>query len=150
MTYKIEFGDAKQLRKTLLITSFIGISFKSLFQNSTGDFEFFGFIIPVADASIIPNLIGFLIIYLLIALVIRYRDEEFRKRYKKAKEYSKNIYNEPSDKQLQQYQEMEKLLKDSNFKKSLRKFGIYFLDIYFPLALGVFALFKIFINFKLS
>ena len=89
MIDKFEFGDAKQLRKSLLVTSFIGIVFENLIKHSTGNIEFLGFKIPVSDANIIPTLIGYLIIYFMVALIIRYSDEKFRKRHKEYMDYLK-------------------------------------------------------------
>ena len=75
MIDNLEFSDTKQIRKTLLISSFAGVYFKMLVKNSTGNIEFLGFKIPVEDASIIPQLVGYLIIFEIIALLIRYSDE---------------------------------------------------------------------------
>lgn len=75
MLDNFEFSDTKQVRKTLLISSFIGISFKMLVKNSTGTIEFFGFKIPVEDASVIPEIVGYLIVFEIAALVIRYSDD---------------------------------------------------------------------------
>ena len=82
MIDKIELGNVKQVIKTLLIVSFIGFSFNELVQFSTGELEFLGFKIPIEDATVIPSLIGYIIIYLLFALIIRYSDENFQKKYK--------------------------------------------------------------------
>lgn len=145
MLDKIQLGSAKQLRNTLLITSFIGISFNALFANATGDFEFFGFKIPIDDVSIIPQLIGFLIIYFLIALIIRYSNEKFRDRYKEATEYSRFMSGkEHSDKMLQDIN-MKNYLRDNKTKRFFRKQGLYILDLYFPIILGLFAILKIFL-----
>ena len=83
MIDNFEFSDTKQIRKTLLITSFAGICFKVLVKNSTGNIEFFGFKLPVEDASIIPYLAGGMIVFEIIALIIRYSDESAREKYKK-------------------------------------------------------------------
>ena len=141
MIDKIEFGDAKQVRKTLLITSFIGVSFKALIENSTGNLEFFGFKIPITDASIIPNFIGYLIIYFIIALFIRYSDESFRKNYKEALEY---VENRNDEKKNSKYNEARGIINDNNFKRLFRYFSIIFLDIVFPICLGIFSIYKIF------
>ena len=83
MIDNFEFSDTKQIRKTILITSFAGICFKMLVKNSTGTIEFIGFKIPVSEAHVIPNLVGYVIIFEIIALIIRYSDEEAREQYKK-------------------------------------------------------------------
>lgn len=156
MLDKIEMGDAKQLRKTLLITSFIGISFNALFANATGDFEFFGFKIPTADTSVIPKLVGLMIIYFLIALIIRYNNEKFRERYKIGLDYAKDVKEaaeefqrgnqmEPDDDDIVFERSLRSFVNDSMFKKFVRVKGIVFLDIYFPLLLAVFAILKIFL-----
>ena len=79
MLEKFEFSDTRQVRKTLLISSFIGLAFEKLSIYSTGSIKFLGFKIPVEKADFIPELIGYLIIYLLIALIIRYSDEDLKK-----------------------------------------------------------------------
>ena len=90
MIDNFEFSDTKQIRKTLLITSFAGICFKILVKNSTGHIEFFGFKLPVEDASIIPYLVGSVIAFEIIALIIRYSDESAREKYKKYITYIKD------------------------------------------------------------
>ena len=133
MIDNFEFSDAKQVRKTLLITSFAGICFKALVKNSTGNIEFFGFKIPVEDASIIPALVGGLIIFEIIALVIRYSDETARENYKKhldilivrsEKERGSNIF--------------------PYYRNNIIKKSVLFLDIIFPLLFGIASLIKIF------
>ena len=46
MIDKIEFSSFKQVRKTLLIASFVGILFKNIAKYSSGSIDFFGFKIP--------------------------------------------------------------------------------------------------------
>lgn len=83
MIDNFEFSDTKQFRKTILITSFAGVCFKMLVKNSTGNIEFIGFKIPVSEVHIFPNLVGYVIIFEIIALIIRYNDENAREKYKK-------------------------------------------------------------------
>ena len=144
MIDNFEFSDAKQVRKTLLITSFAGICFKALVKNSTGNIEFFGFKIPVEDASIIPTLVGCLIIFEIIALIIRYSDEAAREKYKKYLDYIKdnnmvNIRIQSEDKNVPQS------LRPNYTKNNIIKKSVIFLDIIFPLLIGLFALIKIFV-----
>lgn len=91
MIDNFEFSNTKQIRKTLLISSFAGISFKLLVKNSTGNIEFLGFRIPVEDASIIPQLAGYLIIFEIIALLIRYSDELSKVKYEKFLKFIKDL-----------------------------------------------------------
>lgn len=133
MIDNFEFSDAKQVRKTLLITSFAGICFKALVKNSTGNIEFFGFKIPVEDASIIPTLVGGLIIFEIIALVIRYSDETARENYKK----HLDMLIVPSEK------ERRSNIFQYNQNNIIKK-SVLFLDIIFPLLFGITSLIKIF------
>lgn len=144
MIDNFEFSDTKQIRKTLLITSFAGICFKVLVKNSTGHIEFFGFKLPVEDASIIPYLAGSMIIFEIIALIIRYSDELARERYKKYLKYIED--NNMSEINLQYNDKhVPQSLKPNYTKNDIIKKSVYFLDILFPLILGSGALVKIFL-----
>ena len=139
MVHKFEFSDTKKLRKSLLTTSFIGICFNSLIKYSTGNFEFLGFKIPIKDASIIPHLIGYLIIYFIIALIIRYSDEKLKKYFENLKEY----------RSLNKEDQIEFLEKNFGIKIKgtqikVTKFALVFIDLIFPIILGIFTLFKVF------
>lgn len=144
MIDNFEFSDTKQIRKTLLITSFAGICFKVLVLNSTGHIEFIGFNIPVKDASIIPYLVGSMIIFEIIALIIRYSDESGREKYKKYLKYigdnnMSEINLRYNDKHVPQK------LKPSYAKNNAIKKSVFFLDIIFPIILGLTSLVKIFL-----
>jgi hypothetical protein len=147
---KFEFSDAKQVRKTLLITSFAGICFKSLVRHSTGNIEFLGFKIPVEDASVIPSLFGYLIIYFLATLLIRYSDEKFKEQYNRYSEHIKrraeNIEKGGGYSTSRELLERElgKELHELHRKLQITKFGVLFVDILFPIIFGLFALFVIF------
>lgn len=143
MVENFEFSNTKQVRKTLLITSFAGICFKSLVKNSTGNIEFFGFKIPVEDASIIPTLVGCVIIYEIIALLIRYSDESAREVYKKYLKYIEEN-NMPEIRLKYNDKHVPQSLKPNYTKNKAIEKSVMFLDIIFPLLLGLFALFKIF------
>jgi hypothetical protein len=140
MIDKIEFSDAKQVRKSLLITSFIGIAFQALVQHSTGNIEFLGFKIPVADAGVIPSFIGYLVAYFIIALLIRYNDENLRTKYKEYVEYLKlKTHGEREN-----YEKAKSELYPSNFKIKLIRASIVLIDIFFPILFGLFTLYRIF------
>lgn len=144
MIDNFEFSDTKQVRKTLLISSFAGICFKLLVKNSTGNIEFFGFKIPVDDANVIPQLIGFLILFEIIALIIRYSDEEMREKYKKYLRFieERNI----SEIRLQRERENVPQSLQPNYKKvKIVKRSVFLLDIIFPIILGIGAEIKIFL-----
>lgn len=144
MIEDFEFSNTKQIRKTLLITSFAGICFKALVKNSTGHIEFFGFKIPVEDASIIPYLVGSLIIFEIIALIIRYGDESSREKYKKYLKFIED--NNMSEINRQYYDKhVPQSLKPNYKKNEIIKKSVFFLDIIFPLLLGAASLVKIFI-----
>lgn len=144
MIDNFEFSDTKQIRKTILITSFAGICFKMLVKNSTGNIEFIGFKIPVSEAHIIPNLVGYVIIFEIIALIIRYSDEDAREKYKKYLKFieERNI----SEIRIQRENENVPQKLQPNYKKvEIIKKSVFFLDIIFPIILGIGALIKIFI-----
>lgn len=144
MIDNFEFSDTKQIRKTILITSFAGICFKMLVKNSTGNIEFIGFKIPVSEAHIIPNLVGYVIIFEIIALIIRYSDEDAREKYKKYLKFieERNI----SEIRIQRENENVPQKLRPNYKKvEIIKKSVFFLDIIFPIILGIGALIKIFI-----
>ena len=144
MIDNFEFSDTKQIRKTILITSFAGICFKMLVKNSTGNIEFIGFKIPVSEAHIIPNLVGYVIIFEIIALIIRYNDEDAREKYKKYLKFieERNI----SEIRIQRENENVPQKLRPNYKKAeIINKSVFFLDIIFPIILGIGALIKIFI-----
>lgn len=144
MIDNFEFSDTKQIRKTILITSFAGICFKMLVKNSTGNIEFIGFKIPVSEAHIIPNLVGYVIIFEIIALIIRYNDEGAREKYKKYLKFieERNI----SEIRIQRENENVPQKLRPNYKKvEIINKSVFFLDIIFPIILGIGALIKIFI-----
>jgi phosphate starvation-inducible membrane PsiE len=144
MIDNFEFSDTKQIRKTILITSFAGICFKMLVKNSTGNIEFIGFKIPVSEAHIIPNLVGYVIIFEIIALIIRYNDEDAREKYKKYLKFieERNI----SEIRIQRENENVPQKLRPNYKKvEIINKSVFFLDIIFPIILGIGALIKIFI-----
>lgn len=152
MIDNFEFSDAKQVRKTLLITSFIGICFKSLVKHSTENIEFFGFNIPIKDSSIIPNFIGYLIMYFLVALLIRYLDEKLQKKVTKFRDRLKNIENDFRERENLRLNEDAKMYfehLDRELMKTVQQsrftnVGITLLDFIFPVAFGLFSLYVIF------
>ncbi len=146
MIDNFDFSDTKQVRKTLLISSFAGICFKILVSHSTGNIEFLGFKIPVKDATIIPVMIGCMIIYEMLVLVIRYNDENLREIYKQKNEYLEKFG--PLDRSFKL--NAGKLMADQQFyvhpiKVTLVKHGVKFIDILFPLILGLISLLIIFL-----
>lgn len=144
MIDNFEFSDTKQVRKTLLITAFAGICFKILVKNSTGNIEFLGFKIPVSDAHVIPNLIGFMVIFQIIALIIRYSDEGAREKYKK---YLKFIAEHNRDEILisRGSEWVPQSLKPNRIRVRNIEHSVFFLDIVFPILLGLISLVKIFL-----
>jgi hypothetical protein len=143
MIENFEFGDTKQVRKTLLLTSLIGLLLKNLIKHSTGEFEFIGFKIPIEKASIIPEFVGYIIIYEIIVLIIRFSDEKLKEKFKKYEEYLE--YNKPNTLHHQLKESMMKssLPKESNVK--LVKYSILLVDIIFPILFGIISLIRIFI-----
>lgn len=142
MIDKLEFSDVKQVRKSLIISSTFGIFFKLLVEYSTGYIKFLGFEIPIKNADILPNFISAIIVYFLISLIIRFLDEKFREKYEEdfrthgfrtEKPFSEVDFNDP---------EFKKFTYDMVKRPKLKgiRFGILFLDIVFPLLLGILSL----------
>jgi hypothetical protein len=144
MIDNFEFSDTKQIRKTLLITSFAGICFKILVKNSTGHIEFFGFKLPVEDASIIPYLVGSVIAFEIIALIIRYSDESAREKYKKYITYIKDN-NMPEINLQYNDKHVPQSMKPNYSRNEIIRKSVFFLDILFPLILGIGTLVHIFL-----
>ncbi|WHF52409.1 hypothetical protein QGN23_03795 [Chryseobacterium gotjawalense] len=144
MIDNFEFSDTKQIRKTLLISSFAGISFKMLVKNSTGNIEFLGFKIPVEDASIIPQLVGYLIIFEIIALLIRYSDEFSKEKYAKFLKFIKERNMTEINIQYSSDKFVPDKLKPNYTLNTVIKKSVFFLDVIFPILLGLFAILKIF------
>lgn len=144
MIDNFEFSDTKQIRKTLLITSFVGICFKILVKNSTGHIEFFGFKLPVEDASIIPYLVGSVIAFEIIALIIRYSDESAREKYKKYITYIKDN-NMPEINLQYNDKHVPQSMKPNYSRNEIIRKSVFFLDILFPLILGIGTLVHIFL-----
>jgi hypothetical protein len=130
MIDNFEFSDTKQVRKTLIITSFAGICFKALVKNSTGHIEFFGFKIPVQDASVIPYFVGGIIIFEIIALIIRYSDESARKKYANYLKYIQdNNMSEINRKSYDDY--VPQILKPNYSKNEIIKRSVFFFRYYY-------------------
>lgn len=146
MSENFEFSDAKQVRKTLLITSFVGICFKLLVKNSVGEIEFLGFKIPVEDASIIPKLVGYMVIYEILVLIIRYSDENFKILYKKQKDHINNSKMPKNFIETLSNFDAKKRFFINPRKVEIIKYGLIFIDIIFPILLGIISLYIIFIN----
>jgi hypothetical protein len=143
MIDNFEFSDTKQIRKTILITAFAGICFKILVKNATGNIEFLGFKIPIEDAHVIPQLIGCVIIFEIIALIIRYSDEGAREKYKKYLKFiEERNMSEILLKRNDEYVPLS--LKPNYMKVKVIEKSVLFLDIIFPIILGIGALIKIF------
>ncbi len=144
MIDNFEFSDTKQIRKTILITSFAGICFKVLVKNSTGNIEFLGFKIPIDDAQVIPQLVAYVIIFEIIALIIRYSDEGAREKYKKYLKFIEE--HNMSEIRIRQSDEWVPQSLKPNYKKvKTIENSVLFLDIIFPIILGIGAILKIFL-----
>jgi hypothetical protein len=145
MTDNFEFDDVKKVRKSLLIVSVAGIFLKQLIKYSTGEIKFLGFSIPVGEATFLSNMIGFIIIFYIIALAIRFSSEQFPKYYKKKLEFYdiQAMFKEAGT--FAKYTDGKKTF-DKNIKwvEVLIKYSTTFLDIIFPLLLGIISLFIIF------
>ncbi|WP_418513726.1 hypothetical protein [Corallibacter sp.] len=121
---KIEFDDFKKVRKSLLIFSLTGIIFKTLINNSTGDFELFGLTFDKNNEDIIPNLLFYTIIFLLIVFIIRGYNEHFKEYLiRKTKSYLKDF--EKINKEIVKITKGEKSEKEINeeIKKIFEEFN---------------------------
>lgn len=141
MIDKVDFSSSKQVRKSLLLASFAGISFDMIVQYSTGNVEFLGFKIPVDDADIIPKLIGYLIVYFVVALIIRYIVELEKNDFKT---FIENVKDGASirddDKQV-----VSNRFRKHTSRNRIYKYPIIFIDLIFPVLFGLFVLYRIFI-----
>jgi len=141
MIDNLEFNNSKQVRKTLLIVSFLSIMFKKMIKYSTGNIEFIGFKIPVSDANIIPEFISYLTIYYCVALVLRYFDDEFKSNFDKlTHRYEKGLEFSKDPKGYQHYDEIDNKMKPNGI---IRK-GVIFIDLIFPLIFGFFSICYVF------
>ncbi len=89
---KLEFGNVKQPRKNLMISSATAIVVSQLVKYSEGVISFLAFTIPENNKPILNKLMWCIVLYFIIALAIRYYDEEFIKWYKREMR-SIEIYN---------------------------------------------------------
>jgi len=80
----LEFETVKQLRKSLLITSVIGIANAYMIKYSTDCISFFGFTFDSSEKStIITKLLGCIVFYFWASFIIKFRNDEIPKIYKK-------------------------------------------------------------------
>lgn len=142
MIDKLEFGNVKSLRKSLLIISTLGIFFTELLKYSTGNIEFLGFKIPINQASFLLCFIGYIIVFYILALLIRFSDEEFRRLYKIKLDGITGNYTitfvSPEESKKQLY------INKTKWVRNVLKYLVISLDIIFPLVLGIIALIIIF------
>ena len=139
MLEKLEFDEVKKIRKSLIVTSATGIIVSQLIKYSTSEINFLGFKIPKEDASIISNLIGFIVIYYITSLLIRFFDEEFGNFIKKRQ--SEIIQQGFFPMLTQEEYDRQRFLNSIQRVIKAIKWSKYFLDLIFPIALGVTSLF---------
>ncbi|RIV68771.1 hypothetical protein [Flagellimonas aequoris] len=140
----MDFETVKQLRKSLLITSVIGIAISYMIEYSTGCVSFFGFTFATSGkVSIISKLLGCIVFYFWISFIIKFWKDELPKIYKKR--INKELddwfgYGNNPDKENLKKEIEEKVKKDMrhHFKSSERL--IKTIDIYFPIALGIYSM----------
>ncbi|MBP0904836.1 hypothetical protein ACFSKN_04785 [Mariniflexile gromovii] len=155
MSLELEFDDVKKLRKSLLVASVVGIFLAKLVKYSKEDttIDFLGFSLPIGDATFLPNYIGYLIIFFIIALIIRYSNDTFKKEYEKTIKIISNERISPYEVGFNTEVQLarNRLLQDFNDKIKLKanvsKVSVFILDIIFPIVLGIATLIIIF--FKL-
>ncbi|TXK78690.1 hypothetical protein [Mesonia sp. K4-1] len=149
MTDNFDFSTAKQVRKTLLITSFTGIFFTFLIKNSTGNFEFLFFKIPVEDATLITNFIAIVIMYLIVVFYYRKESEYFKENYSKWVEDLNSLSFSTSVNP--NMDEIKRILDDKVKKNKSVSRVLKFIDTIFPILFGLLSILIIIIyNFILS
>lgn len=145
----LEFETVKQLRKSLLITSVIGIAIAYMIEYSTGCVSLFGFTFKSDSATIVPKLLGWMVLYFLISFIIKFWKDELPKMYNNriAKELDDWFgYGNYSDHENLK-QEIEEKVKEQmkpHFKSNERLMKT--IDIYFPIALGIYSMVVCFIG----
>lgn len=139
---KFEFETVKQLRKSLLTTSTIGVIISYMIEYSKGDIRFLGFTFPEESSFIVSRLIGFLILYFLISFLIRFYVEETPKVYKKRfdAELDELFSHNPAESQHFEEHIEEQLKKRMEKRYKAAKLWTKFLDVLLPVVFGVFSI----------
>ncbi|MFD2587564.1 hypothetical protein ACFSQJ_11525 [Croceitalea marina] len=137
-----EFGDVKKLRKSLLIASIVGIFLVKLIKYSTGSFEFLGFNIPIREAEFLAHFVGYIIIFFLVALLIRFGNEEFTKSYREKWKNATgdiNVYVDTPDSAAK-----KKVENETKNTRIFFRIMVLALDIIFPIILALLSISYIF------
>lgn len=139
---KLEFGNVKLIRKNLMISSATAIIVSQLVKYSKGDIGFFGFTLSENNAPLLSKLMWFIVLYFVVALIIRYCDEEFVKYYKRKMEgfeldNNLNLSWGNLEANNKRYFFMVKV---KGIKIGI-KVLVLFLDLIVPIGLGIIALF---------
>ncbi|MDO6602006.1 hypothetical protein [Arenibacter palladensis] len=138
---KLEFGNVKLIRKNLMISSATAIIVSQLVKYSKGDIGFFGFTLSENNAPLLSKLMWFIVLYFVVALIIRYCDEEFVKYYKRNMEgiaiRNKMTHNWGNSTIIEQ-QTFDRKVK---WIDGTIKISVLFLDLIVPIGLGIIALF---------
>ncbi|WP_299160918.1 hypothetical protein [uncultured Tenacibaculum sp.] len=140
MTQNFDFSDVTKVRKSLLVTSLIGIFYKYVVSHSEGFISFLGFKIPVKDANDISHLIGYLLIFFIIAFFIRLSKENLDKAYEEFEKYKNSVSTLiPSRSKKPTYMAKVEPKMPSGWRISLIKFFVKSLDLYFPVLLSTYV-----------
>ena len=97
----------------------------------------------IEETELIPNFIGYLVIYFCFATILRYLDEDFRVKYKR---YYQHYLKESNLINVEVNQKVNDKLQ-SKFKRNriVRK-GVLFIDIIFPVIFGLFSIYIIYFS----
>ncbi|WP_027137364.1 hypothetical protein [Gaetbulibacter saemankumensis] len=148
----LEFDDVIKVRKSLLISSLIGLFFKQMINFSSGDFEFFGFKVINLDATFIPNFIGGIIIFFMVVFGIRIMNDRFKEKYTAKINWidSTNFHNVEFIAKTAQQIFKEKLLQayddEVKMEMTFNKRAIIFLDLWFPIIFAIIVLCNIYFD----
>jgi hypothetical protein len=140
----LEFETVKQLRKSLLITSVIGITIAYMIEYSTGIVSFFGFNFETSGkATIITKLLGCIVLYFWISFIIKFRNDELPKIYKKkiTKELD-DWYGHENYPNLENFEKevAEKVRNTMKYHFKSNEWLMKTIDIYVPIALGILSM----------
>lgn len=144
-----EFETVKQLRKSLLISSTVGIALSYMIHYSTGCISLFGFDFEPERATIITKLVGFTVFFFWASFFVMYRNDELPKIYKKRVTRELDDWygheNYPNEENL--IKEVEEKIKDSmKYRFKSNEWLMKTKDIFLPLLLGIYSMVVCFVG----
>lgn len=118
-----------------------------MIKYSTGNIEFLGFKIPVGEASFLSSFVGAIIIFYIIIFIIRLSTDKFPKYYLKKIESFKMIISFGVGDLYIDKKEKDKFEEKAGRIRKIIEFFTIFLDIIFPIILGLVSLYIIFSDY---